>query len=170
MLPFLEGSIIHLGGGFVDIDNCQIQQLQNIFGQPIVVMGQGNRNELAFNWRLGVVRAFPLPASELTPQTQIHLLHFVLHNEMDLRDLMRWYQCEPVYYFLEFDHETEFYAIFSLRMQVKFYPKTQQAKVIGFVNQNHVLNCHCPECTLIRQEAKKIKPIKWRTKPSSIIQ
>jgi hypothetical protein len=44
-------------------------------------------------------------------------------------------------------------------MQARFYPENNLVKVLGFVNQEHVLNCSCPECNLIRDQVKTVKKI-----------
>lgn len=158
MLPYLNGSVINLQGAQIDIDNCLVKELENLWGRSIVVIGQDNKNMLVFNWQFGIIRAFPGAVANISPETQVHLLHFVLDKEIALRDVILWYQCQPVYYFVEYPDDLEFFAVFSLRLQVKFYPETEQVKVISFVNQNHILNCSCSECELIRKQAQKIKP------------
>jgi len=159
MLPYLEGGIIHFAEGLVNIDRCIVSDLKKLFGEPLVVHGQGNKNELAFRWQLGAIRAFPLPTERFHDQSQIHLLHLVLTEEVPLKDLILQYGCQPACYFVQIEEEEEHFAIFSLRLQAKYYPASNLVKVLGFVNLDHIQTCTCPECTLIRQEVKKVKPL-----------
>ncbi|MBD3359995.1 MAG: hypothetical protein GF365_04805 [Candidatus Buchananbacteria bacterium] len=159
MLPNLQGSFIQLAGAQINIDHCQVNELQALLGKPTVIIGPANIKMLSFDWQFGIINAFPGQVEKLCPSTQIQLLHFVLDQEIALPDIISWYQCEPAYYFIESDSGLEHYAIFSLRMQVKFYPENSLVKVIGFVNQDHVLNCTCPECCLIRDQVKTVKKL-----------
>ncbi len=159
MFPNLQGAVILLAGAQINIDHCQLKELEALLGKPTVILGPANTKMLSFAWRFGVINAFPGEIDKLCPSTQIHLLHFVLDQEIKLFDVISWYQCEPAYYFIESEQGLEHYAIFSLRMQVKFYPENNLVKVFGFVNQDHVLNCACPECSLIRDQVKTVKKL-----------
>lgn len=165
MLPYLKGNLILLEKGSVNIDSCQVQDLEKLFGKPLRVFGSNNHNELAFPWSMGAIRAFPLITSQLGPKTQIQLLHFILEHEIPLKEIALWYDCLPAYYLVKHSQETEYFALFNLRFQTKFEPATNLVKVLSFVNQDHVLTCICPECTLIRQEVKNVQPI--ATSPQS---
>jgi hypothetical protein len=160
MFPNLQGSFIQFGQAQINIDHCQLKELEAFLGKPTVILGPANTKMLSFDWQFGVINAFPGEIDKLCPSTQIHLLHFVLDQEIKLFDVISWYQCEPAYYFIEdVDGCFEHYAIFSLRMQARFYPENNLVKVLGFVNQEHVLNCSCPECNLIRDQVKTVKKI-----------